>query len=235
MEESAASCSCPSSHFHAHPSLRSLLLQLHHSVWIFLSLPCCLCSFPPTGYGIWLLWSISASGMWVNFPHTIQDTIRNIWNIFIYFWYLQAVEEAPLSQCPSLQRFFFSFFLFSFFFFFCGLSGIIKRCDCFVLPSTGIYPTHKYKTSSPQLCFHPGRVGRFAQWCSEENQEPRRACVPSWLFSKTQIVLLRSIKICLLTFKNTFIPRYFHSPFCSQIGMGGAAVQNKWSVWRQTV
>lgn len=133
-------------------SLRSLLLQLHPSIWIFLPPPCCFCSFPWTGYGIWLLWSVSGSGIWVNFPHTIQDTTGNI---FIYFWYLQAVEKAHLSQCPSLQR---CYFFVLFFFFPCDLSGIIKCCDCFGLPSVGIYPTHKCKSSSPELCFHSGRV-----------------------------------------------------------------------------
>lgn len=52
--------------------------------------------------------------------------------------------------------------------------------------------------------------------------------VLSLLVFKTHIVLLGSIRFCLLTLKIlTFIPRYFYSPLYSQIGTGNAAIQNK--------
>lgn len=132
--------SCTSSHFHAHPSQAGAQpgIPFVTASSLHLALPPSSSLLPlqfPSN-SIWLLWSASGSGIGVNFPHTFQDTIGNI---FIYFWYLQAVEEAHLSQCPSLQRCVY----FPLFFSPCDLSGKIKCCDCFGLPSMGIYPTHK--------------------------------------------------------------------------------------------
>lgn len=115
-----------------------------------------------------------------------------------------------MSKCPSLQRcYFFPLF------FPCVLSGIIKCCDCFGLPSMGIYPTHKYKSSSPEICFHSGRVVKV---CSvRKTRNPDGLEFGSWLFSKTQRVLLRSIKICLLTLKIHSSTGIFTVPFAPKL------------------
>lgn len=156
MEESvpssAASCSCTSSplHFHAHPSQAGAQPEIPFVTASSLHLalpPSSLLSLQFPSNSIWLLWSVSGSGIWINFPHTFQDAIGNI---FIYFWYLQAGEVLV----PFITKVLF----FPLLFFPCDLSGIIKCCDCFGLLSMGIYPTPKYKSSSPEICFHSGRI-----------------------------------------------------------------------------
>lgn len=130
---------------------------------------------------------------------------RILSGIFIYIFYIFLVSVgcggSSLVTVPFITKVGF----FPLFFFSCDFSRIIKCCDCFGRPSMGIYPTHKYRSSSPELCFHSGRVVKVCSvmlWGKQGTQ--MGSCfgrILCWLFSKTQILLLRSIKICLLTLK----------------------------------
>lgn len=126
-------------------------------------------------YGCHAFFYVSFYGQCIEMEYKLILPIQSkivLWNIFIYLWCLQAVGEAILLQCLMKMPFFFLFNSLT-----CNLSELIKCCDCFVLHSVGIYPTHKYKSSSPELYFHSGRVAKVFPEMSEENEEPIWACV----------------------------------------------------------
>lgn len=150
VPSAAVVCSCTSPHFHAHPSQagiqpgipfgtasslhldlsRSSLLSLHFLLLI---------GFPLSG-GHPAFLHLSFYGQCIEVEHELIFSIQSkilLWNIFTYFWCLQAVEEANLSQCHFVWKchFFFFFFFFPFSSLICYLSEIIKCCDCFGLPS----------------------------------------------------------------------------------------------------
>lgn len=166
--------SCTSSHFHAHPSQAGAqpgipfvtASSLHLALPPSSSLPL---QFPSNS--IWLLWSASGSGIGVNFPHTFQDTVGNIFYIFLVS---AGCGGSSLVTVPFITK----VFLFSSFFFppvTCQekLNAVIALASlqwAFTqLINIRVAPL---KSVSTQV-----ELWRFAQWCSKENEEPRWAWV----------------------------------------------------------